>query len=87
MMTDEERLEYMNRMQSATSAQEREQIREEHHNRMLERARERGINLPDEPDMGPGMGGGKGIGSGMGGGMGNGMGNGMGHDNDRGNKK
>ena len=44
--------------------QERQQFREEHHKAMQERAKERGVTLPDEP-MGPGPGGG-----GMGGGMG-----------------
>jgi hypothetical protein len=61
LMTPQERLEHRSRMQAAKSAEEREQIRNEHHQRMMERARERGVTLPDEPPakgmmMGPGGG-------------------------------
>jgi hypothetical protein len=49
LMTPQERLEHRSRMQAAKSAEEREQIRNEHHQRMMERARERGVTLPDEP--------------------------------------
>lgn len=75
LMTEQEREEHRNRMRNATSAEEREQIRKEHHKRMLERARAKGIDLPEEPPairggkgmgMGKGMGGGKNQGSGMG---------------------
>lgn len=76
MMTQQERTEYQNRMQAAKTAQEREQIRNEHHKQMQIRAKERGVTLPDTPPphgmgggMGPGTGGGMG-GGGMGGGGG-----------------
>jgi len=59
LMTDKERLEYRNRMRAAKTAEEREKIRNEHHERMKVRAREQGKTLPDEPPktgagMGPG---------------------------------
>lgn len=83
LMTRQERAEYRARMQAAKTAEEREQIRNEHHERMKERARERGVTLPDEPParggrmmMEPGSGMGQGGGS-MGpggGGMGSGGG-------------
>ena len=59
LMTQQERMEYQNRMQAATTAQERERIRNEHHKQMQERAKERGVKLPDTPPphgMGGGMG-------------------------------
>lgn len=68
LMTAQERLEFRNRMRAATSAQEREQIRLEHHKAMQERARAQGKTLPD---MSPAAGGGRGPG---GGGMGPGGG-------------
>ncbi len=71
LMTQQERTEYGAKMRSAKTAQEREKIRKEHHEQMKERAKERGVTLPDEP---PGRGGGMGPG---GGGMGPG-GGGMG---------
>jgi hypothetical protein len=75
LMTQQERLEYRDRMRNAASAEEREQIRKEHHERMKVRAREQGVKLPDEP---PAQGGGKGMGPGGAGmGQGGGMGGGM----------
>jgi len=78
LMTPQERNEYRNRMRSLRTAQEREQFRLEHHERMQERARARGIALPDEPPArgGRGMGpGGQGMGPGGGaGGPGGGAG-------------
>ena len=83
LMTQQERTEYRARMRTAKTAEEREQIRKEHHEQMKERAKSRGVTLPDDPPargggMGPGgMGpGGGGMGPG-GGGMGPG-GGGMG---------
>jgi hypothetical protein len=76
LMTDEERTEYRERMRSAGSAEERERLRREHHERMSARARERGVELPEEPPAGRGPGMGRGMG-GPGGGMG-GPGGGMG---------
>jgi hypothetical protein len=79
LMTQEERNVYRNRMRAAKTEPEREQIRNEHHEQMKVRAKEKGVTLPDEPPArGRGMGPGKGMGPGMGpgdGGMGPGMGN------------
>jgi len=77
LMTQQERNQYRARMQAAKTEQEREKIRQQHHEEMQVRARERGVTLPAEPPphgmgggMGPGYGGGPG---GMGpGGMGGG---------------
>ncbi len=81
MMTQQERNEYRDRMRSAETAAQREQIRNEHHEQMQARAKERGITLPDDPPaqgMGQGLGRGMGAGSGMGQGMGMGQGQGGG---------
>lgn len=81
LMTQKERNEYHAKMRAAKTAQEREQIRLEHHQQMQERAKERGVTLPDEPPMrGKGMGPGTGKcgGPGMPGGPGAGMGSGGG---------
>ena len=52
-------------MRQLKTAQERAQFRKEHHERMMERARERGEVLPDMPPMGNGgMGQHKGLGAG-----------------------
>lgn len=74
LMTEQERIEYRTRMRTAATEEERERIRNEHHERMKERAREQGMMLPDEPPA-PGMGPGSGMGRGMGPG-GRGMGGG-----------
>lgn len=60
LMTQQERNSFRQKMMSAKTMQEREQIRNEHHKMMQARAKEKGINLPDEPpaNRGPGMGGG-----------------------------
>ncbi|MBI1423083.1 MAG: hypothetical protein GC149_06430 [Gammaproteobacteria bacterium] len=65
LMTQQERIEYRNRMRTATTAEERLRIRNEHHKLMQERARERGVSLPDMPPA-RGMGGGMGPGGGGG---------------------
>ena len=72
LMTQQERLEYRERLRNAHTQQEREQLRLQHHREMQERARERGVTLPDTPrrSTGPGPGPGAGPGPGMGGGMG-----------------
>lgn len=49
MMTDEERNEQQSKMRSAASNEEREKIRAEHHEKMKERAREKGMSIPDSP--------------------------------------
>jgi hypothetical protein len=71
LMTQQERTEYRAKMRAAKTVREREQIRNEYNEQLKERAKERGVTLPDEP---PGRGGGMGPG---GGGMGRG-GGGMG---------
>lgn len=77
LMTQEERMQHRAQMRSATTEAEREQIRSEHHERMVMRAKERGVSIPDEmPPRGHKMGTGKGMGpAGMGQ---NGMGAGKG---------
>lgn len=78
LMTTQERVEHRERLQSATSEEERNRIRLEHHERMKIRAKEKGVSLPDEmPGRGMGQGMGNGQGRGMGPGDGSGMGNGM----------
>jgi hypothetical protein len=68
LMNEQERNEYRTRMRSAKTEQEREKIRQEHHVRMVERAKERGVTIPDEPPAkGGGMGPGRGMGPGAGG--------------------
>lgn len=74
LMTQQERDEYRAQMRATKTAEERDRIRNEHHERMMERAKERGVSIPDEPPaMGGGMGPGGG-GMGPGGGMGKGGG-------------
>ena len=75
MMTNQERMEQRTKMNAAKTAQEREQVRLEHHEQMQLRAKERGVTLPDTPPaQGSGMRQGMGPGGGMGGGMGGGRG-------------
>lgn len=71
LMTPQERLEHRNKMRSFETQREREAYRLEHHKQMQERARVKGLTLPDMP---------RGTGAGMGrrGGMGSGGGRGMG---------
>ncbi len=70
LMTEQERADYRARIHAATTAEERERIRTEHHELMTSRAEERGVTLRDEPPVGGmGMGPGGMMGSG-GGGMG-----------------
>lgn len=77
LMTTQERTEYRSKVRAAKTAEEREQIRNEHHEQMKVRAKERGVSIPDEPPVrGGGMGSGMGPGGGMGGGMGGGGGGG-----------
>lgn len=52
LMTRQERIEHRTKMRAAKTAAEREQIRNEHHERMKERARERGVALPEAPPVG-----------------------------------
>ena len=67
LMTPQERKEHRMRIRNARSAEEREQIRREHHEKMKQRAKAHGIELPDQPPtrrqmIKPGAG----MGSGMG---------------------
>lgn len=63
LMTQEERMQHREQMRSAATEAEREQIRQEHHERMVIRAKERGVSIPDEmPPRGYKMGTGKGMG-------------------------
>ncbi|HWH74489.1 MAG TPA: hypothetical protein VNV16_09545 [Methylibium sp.] len=50
MMSAQERDEHRRRMHEAASAAERERIRKEHRERMIERARERGLPWHEGPD-------------------------------------
>lgn len=57
LMTQQERTEYRARIRAAKTTEEREQIRNEHHELMKERAKTRGVTLPDEaPAAGSGIG-------------------------------
>ncbi len=61
LMTPKERSDYMTRIHSARSFEERERLRIEHHRLMQERARNRNLRLPDMPQSpGRGPGGGPG---------------------------
>lgn len=79
LMTQEELQEHRRMMQGFDTPEERQAYREEHHQRMLERARERGVTLPEEPGMpGKGMRRGMDMDNGHGMGPGQGMGQGKG---------
>ena len=65
LMTQQERLEYRDRMRAARTQEERERIRNQHHEQMQVRAKERGATLPAVPPMPGGMGPGGGQGPGM----------------------
>lgn len=49
LMTEQERAEQRSRMRNADSPEARERLRREHHERMRQRAKERGVSLPEEP--------------------------------------
>jgi hypothetical protein len=49
MMTDRERNEHREKMRNAKTLKEQETIRSQHHDQMKERAKSRGMMLPDEP--------------------------------------
>lgn len=70
LMSEQERATYRKQLMAAKSEEERNQIRAQHHERMLARAKEQGVILPEEPAMQGGKG--MGMGTGMGGGMGGG---------------
>lgn len=71
LMTQQERNEYRAKMRTMKTAEERERYRMEHHKMMQERAKERGVTLPEVPGpQGKGMGPGNGMGPGKAGGPG-----------------
>jgi hypothetical protein len=81
LMTDQEKIEFREKLHNAKTDEERDQLLKEHHEQMMERAKEKGLTLPDEPlqkGAGMGQGSGKGYGSGMGAGSGSGGGKGHG---------
>jgi len=65
LMTPQERDAYRAKMRSARTQAERDQIRSEHHTEMQQRAKEKGVTLPDQP-RGPGGAGAGGPGKGPG---------------------
>lgn len=57
LMTPEERAEHREKMRSLKTPEEREAFRLEHHKKMQERAKERGVTIPEvPPPHGGGMG-------------------------------
>jgi hypothetical protein len=66
LMTPNEIAEHRAQMQAAKTAEERERIRAEHHSRMRQRAKERGVEIPETPPR-TGQGHGPGPGAGHGG--------------------
>lgn len=72
LMTPQEMTEHRAKMLGAKTPDEREAIRAEHHKAMVERAKAKGVTLPETPPprgmgRGAGMGPGAGMGSGGGG--------------------
>lgn len=49
LMTQQEREAFRNNMRSASSAEERQKIQQEHHERMKLRAKDRGLSMPNNP--------------------------------------
>lgn len=49
LMTRKERMEYHQRLRKLKTEEEREQFRQEHHARMQERAKAKGMTLPEHP--------------------------------------
>lgn len=96
LMTEQERAEHREQMRSLRTEEEREAFRQEHHERMQERAKERGVTLPEEPgqrgkgmnqsQQKKGMGQGKGMGHEKGRGMDKGQGMGGGKGSGQGNR-
>lgn len=78
LMTQTELQEHRNTMSNMNTDTERAQYRQQHHERMLQRARENGVELKNGMGQGSGKGMGNGQGKGSGQGMGTGMGMGMG---------
>jgi len=76
LMTAQERIQHRETLRTLKTNEEREQYRIEHHKRMQERAKEKGVSLPDVPrdqlqdQIRDRLHDGKGMGSGSGGGKG-----------------
>jgi len=51
IMTEQERKAHREHMRTATTEEERQKIRLEHHEKMAKRAKERGVTLPEDPAM------------------------------------
>jgi hypothetical protein len=69
LMTVKEREEHRQKMRSLKTEEERTAYRQEHHEKMQQRAKEQGVTIPDVPPergSGTGPGGGQGAGSGRG---------------------
>lgn len=49
LMTEQERVEHRETMRSLKTHEEREAYRKAHHEKMQERAEERGVDLPEDP--------------------------------------
>lgn len=49
LMTPDERTVYQQKMRASKTAEERAAIRAEHHKEMLDRAKQRGVTLPESP--------------------------------------
>ena len=64
IMTPQERSEFRAKIRAAKTVEERERIRMEHHKQMVERAKKKGITLPDQPPAKSRSGGGMGPGGG-----------------------
>lgn len=79
LMTEQEREQHREKMRSLKTEQEREAYRREHHEKMQQRAGERGVTLPDEPGQR-----GKGMNQGKGKSQSQGKGKGMGSGKDSG---
>ena len=54
LMTQQERIEHRNTLRNLKTQTEREQYRIQHHKKMQERAKARGVNLPDVSQSGKG---------------------------------
>jgi len=55
MMTDQERAQFQDQMRSMDSMAERQAYREQHHERMMERARAQGIDVENLPPTAAGL--------------------------------
>ena len=75
MMTEQERVQHRETIHNLKTKEERERYQTAHHNKMQERAKERGLSMPDMPmHQGTGMPMRDGTGTGMGSGGGRGKG-------------